>query len=237
MVSFFGQPLINLQLATLRQAGLNDIIVVGGYHADCLDIPGTQLVVNNRFAETNMVYSLFCAESMIDRNEDLIISYGDIVFEPKVLATLLNCNADLSIAVDRSWFNLWSERMDNPLSDAETLKLKGENKIIELGKKPETFDDIQGQYIGLIKVRSEKVDKFIHAWHSMDRNFLIEGKDFDNMYMTGFIQHLIDSGWDVRAAFIDNGWLEVDTVQDLENYEKMQAADRLKNYYNLQRID
>lgn len=30
-----------------------------------------------------------------------------------------------------------------------------------------------------------------------------------NMYMTSFIQYLIDSGWEVRAAFIDNGWVEV----------------------------
>ena len=36
------------------------------------------------------------------------------------------------------------------------------------------------------------------------------------MYMTSFLQHLIDSGWDVRAAFIENGWLEIDAPEDLE---------------------
>ena len=39
--------------------------------------------------------------------------------------------------------------------------------------------------------------------------------------MTSFIQILIDSGWEVRAALIKNGWLEVDTVEDLESYEKI----------------
>ena len=29
------------------------------------------------------------------------------------------------------------------------------------------------------------------------------------------IQHLIDSGWEARAALIDNGWAEVDCEVDL----------------------
>ena len=39
------------------------------------------------------------------------------------------------------------------------------------------------------------------------------------MYMTSLIQNLIDSGWHVQAALIHGGWLEVDSVEDLQSYE------------------
>ena len=54
--------------------------------------------------------------------------------------------------------------------------------------------------------------------HGADNGY--DGKDFDNMYMTSFVQYLVDSGWDVRAIPVDGGWLEIDSVDDLETYEK-----------------
>ena len=53
--------------------------------------------------------------------------------------------------------------------------------------------------------------------------------------MTDFIQYLIDSGWDTRAAFIDSGWLEVDTVEDLQCYERMNIAGNLKKLYDFEK--
>jgi hypothetical protein len=53
--------------------------------------------------------------------------------------------------------------------------------------------------------------------------------------MTSFIQYLIDSGWDIRAAFIDSGWLEVDTVEDLQCYERMNTAGNLKKLYDFEK--
>ena len=43
--------------------------------------------------------------------------------------------------------------MNNPLSDAETLKIDDNGNIFELGKKPNSFDEIEGQYIGIIKLK------------------------------------------------------------------------------------
>lgn len=39
------------------------------------------------------------------------------------------------------------------------------------------------------------------------------------MYMTSLIQNLIDNDWQVQAALINRGWLEVDSVEDLQAYE------------------
>ena len=121
--------------------------------------------------------------------------------------------------------------MNDPLEDAETLKLDSDGLVRELGKKPNSYEEIQGQYIGLIKVRSDHVKKLDEIYSSMDSKVLYDGKDYRNMYMTSFLQHLIDLGVPVRANPVNNGWLEVDTLQDLELYNKMFDEGSISNYY------
>lgn len=233
MVELAGKPLLHRQLKALRSAGIDNILLVGGYRADRLDAEGVRIAMNPRFAETNMVSTLFCAEDWMRPGEDLLIAYGDIVYEPKVLRSLMATDAPIVVSVDREWQRLWESRMEDPLSDAETLKLQDGNRVIELGKKPRSLAEIQGQYMGLIKVRGDAIEAFRRAWHELDRNGLYDGKDFDNMYMTSFIQHLIDAGHEVRAAFTDNGWIEVDTVEDLKHYERLHRTGELDRFVKL----
>ncbi len=215
MVELEGKPLLEHQLEVLRDAGIEDIHVVGGYRAEWLQRPDITLHINERFAQTNMVATLFAAESIMDGGEDLIIAYGDIVYEPRVLKPLLECDAPVCLTVDRAWRRYWEARMDDPLADAETLKLTDGNRVTELGKKPSSYEEIQGQYMGLVKVRADHVSQLPAVWRAMDRDATYDGKDYDNMYMTSFLQHLIDSGWETRAAFVENGWAEVDSENDL----------------------
>ena len=67
----------------------------------------------------------------------------------------------------------------------------------------------------------------------MDCNKEYDGKDFDNIYMTSFLQLLIDNGWKAKAVLVDNGWLEVDSVEDLEHYEKMAKDGKLDQFYKV----
>ncbi|AZD58045.1 NTP transferase domain-containing protein [Pseudomonas chlororaphis subsp. aurantiaca] len=233
LVELHGRPLLHRQLEVLRASGLTDIVLVGGYRADCLAGQGVEVLLNPRFAETNMVSTLFCAQEWMVAGEDLLIAYGDIIYEPSVLESLLNTDAPLAISVDRQWRRFWSIRMDDPLSDAETLKLDSDDCITELGKKPVDYSEVQGQYMGLVKVRGDHVAAFKEAWYAMDRTLVRDGKDFDNMYMTTFLQHLIDTQWTARAAFTDNGWLEVDTVDDLNQYHEMLKSGQLDSFIRL----
>ena len=51
--------------------------------------------------------------------------------------------------------------------------------------------------------------------------------------MTTFLQQLIDRGWDTVAVEVLNGWLEVDTVEDVLLYEKMYNDGTLSNYIEI----
>ncbi|ENM5791594.1 phosphocholine cytidylyltransferase family protein [Vibrio mimicus] len=223
MVELSGKPLLHHQLDIMYMLGIDnkDIALVGGYLQDKIIAPSIKQYRNENFAQTNMVETLFCAESFMEDDEDLLIVYGDIVYKLEVLQSLLNASGDVVITADLDWEKLWSLRMENPLDDAETFKTNSVGFVCQLGKKAKSKDEIQAQYIGLIKVSAGKIKDFINFYHTLERTKVYDGKNFENMYMTSFIQALIDNGWNVKPDFINNGWVEVDTVEELKLYERM----------------
>ena len=143
----------------MHECGIRDINLVTGYRADQLDYLRLPTAHNERFASTNMVHSLFCAEQLLD--DDVVVSYADIVYAPRVLESLLESTSDFSVVVDRDWLELWKLRMPDPLADAETMRVDVNGHITELGKKPTGYSDIQCQYIGLFKLSAAAAVGFL----------------------------------------------------------------------------
>jgi len=233
LVPLMGQSLLQRHVRTLKDAGINDIHIATGYRSDQIEKLGYNTSYNKHFDKTNMVESLFCAMDFIQKDGDMIIAYGDIVYQDNNLQALLECEDEIALMIDAKWRDLWSLRLENPLEDAETLKINAQGYVTELGKKPESYSQIEGQYTGLIKIRADKINDFVDFYQNLDRKALYDGKDFDNMYMTSFLQMLIDSGWQAKAVMVKSGWLEVDSVEDLQQYEDMQKQGKLKDFYEL----
>lgn len=222
LVELGGKSLLERNVETLEHANVDDQIVVTGYCADQIRNLGYDTVHNEVYDETEMVYSLFCAAEKFPINRDLLISYGDILYDQSVVEKLLVCDAPLCVVVDREWRKLWGSRFDNPLDDAETLRINDNDQITEIGSPPEDYDEIEGQYIGLIKVDNDYLGRFEEIYNELSDD------GTTSVEMTAFIQHLIEIGWPVQAVTIDGDWLEVDTISDLEFYENMleSGADR-----------
>jgi L-glutamine-phosphate cytidylyltransferase len=224
--------LLDRQLATLRECRVQDIVIATGYLAGMLERPGITCINNPLWAETNMVESLFCAEG--EFTDDIIVSYSDIVYEPRVLRALLDSRADISVVVDSRWRALWERRFVEPLSDAETLQLDDMGDIVEIGQKPQSFDQIEAQYIGLMRFRGNGVAALRNGYASMreaDRPWK-KTRPVEGAYMTDLLSELILSGHRVHAVPIDAGWLEVDTVRDYELYASMFADGSITDFFD-----
>ena len=189
LLSIQGKTLLQRQINSLKVAGIKDILVVGGYRASLIKKSGYNCIVNSRYESTNMVASLFTASSFFELGGDLIISYGDIIYQNNNLDKVLACKDEIGIMVDLNWRSYWDLRFSDPLSDAETLIMDSNGYVTELGKKPDSFKFIQGQYTGLVKVREDKISKFVDFYKLLDRNEAYDGKDFSNMYMTSFCKN------------------------------------------------
>ncbi|WP_178917755.1 NTP transferase domain-containing protein [Natronomonas gomsonensis] len=230
LVELDGVSLLERNVETLRDCGVTDQIVVTGYCADQIQELGYDTEHNPVYDKTDMVYSLFCAQDMFPEDRDLLISYGDIIYEQKVVEALLESDAGVSVIVDRQWKDLWDARFEDPLEDAETLRLRENNRIKDIGNTPDTSSEIQGQYIGLIKIRADQIGPFAEKYNQLAEK---DGAEYASVEMTHFIQRMIDDGWDVRAVPVDGGWLEIDTVEDLEMYQNLYSDGELNRYIDL----
>ncbi len=231
MVEFQNKTIIDHIVETMNRSDVNNISIVSGYKSEVLQNhlkdKNIKFYYNSEYATTNMVSSLFTAES--EMNDDVIISYADIIYKEEILNRLIQSKAGISVVVDKKWFDLWKIRMENPLDDAETMKIDGEGNIVELGKKPKSLDEIGGQYIGLIKIRKDLFPKVIEYYKNLDKEGRYDGKKFEQMYMTTFLQLMIDNLEKIKAVEISGGWIEIDSVEDLENYK---ASPEIATYFN-----
>lgn len=223
LVEVDGKSLLDRQLAVLASEGVDSVLMIGGYCAEMLQRPGVGLRLNPRYFETNMVWTLFSAED--DLEGDILICYGDIVYSREILQAILQSDADISVTIDLEWESYWRARNEDPLDDAETLKMHPDGRIYEIGKKPVSLVDIEGQYMGLIKLSANGVGILKSAFHEAKASGNLMGKSVEKAYMTDLLQAIINAGHTVTSVPIRAGWVEVDTVSDLQSDVTRQRLD------------
>lgn len=213
LVEVEGRSLLDRQLAVLAAEEVRSIVLIGGYRVEMLKRPGVDIRINPRYAETNMVWTLFCAED--DLEGDVLLCYGDIVYSQEILHALLQSKADIAVAIDQGWEAYWRARNENPLDDAETLKLAADGRILEIGQKPKSLAEIEGQYMGLMKFSANGLQLLKQTFHDAKTAGTLCGKPLEKAYMTDLLQAMIDLDIRLDAVTVNGGWVEVDTVEDL----------------------
>lgn len=216
MCEFNGRSLLNRCMESLAQAGIqrDDIGIVTGYRSELFDLPDITLFHNANWENTNMFCSLLEAEAWLQQ-EPCIVCYSDIVFSPKAIEALVLCQSPLALTYYTGFWELWCARMEDPLSDLETFKLDADGKLLEIGKKPQSRSDIQGQYMGLIRFTPE-------SWKWVRETIQKPlPKPVQKLDMTTLLQGMLDQGHPIQTIATDDLWLECDTQQDIEVYEKL----------------
>lgn len=211
-LTLWGKPLIQWQIEALRGAGIEEIAIVTGYRSERLQFNGITNFHNPSWAETNMVCSLQKASSWLDSGA-CIIAYSDIFYSIQAILALMNDhNATISVAYTTHFWELWSQRFSNPLNDLETFKLNEERIITEIGRKPETAEEIEGQFAGLLKVEPD-------SWCWI-KQFLSEQNEsvVSRLDITSLLSALIEGHIKIAGVPIDDTWLEVDNPTDLTLY-------------------
>lgn len=87
--------ILSRQLKLIVAAGIKDVVMTTGYfdeflvqYCNSLNLPLNFTFVNNPlYAETNYIYSIYCAREYLD--DDILLMHGDLVFEYSVLEDLL----------------------------------------------------------------------------------------------------------------------------------------------------
>jgi choline kinase len=218
LVALRGQCLLDRQLGALRAAGIGEIGIVTGYRRELIAAhvqgQGVSEFHNARWAETNMVSSLEAADPWL-ASEPCIVSYSDIFYESSAVEALMRSPAALAVTYDPHWLELWQRRFADPLVDAETFRLRPDGSLAEIGRKPDSVAEVQGQYMGLLRFTPA-------GWAEVRRiRAALAPEVRDKAHMTGTLQAVIAEGRvPVHAVAYEQEWGEIDSADDLAVHER-----------------
>jgi len=107
LVEVADRALLDRALAALEAVGIEELVLVTGYREDVLrdflerrrSRVRVRCVRNDVYASTNNAYSLWTAREAVPGG--FVLLDGDLLFEPRVLTTVLETRGDAVLAVER----------------------------------------------------------------------------------------------------------------------------------------
>jgi len=231
MVEVNNKPLIKRQIDTLRTAGISNISIVTGYKSETINYDNIKYYHNENYERTNMIESLMCAENEFD--QDLIITYGDLIYTEYLLKKLIESQHLVSICVDSDWKNYWFYRYGQTEIDLETLTIDN-NMIVELGSPTNSSKGLHNRYVGVIKLSFKMIPHIISIYNmkkKLNEKWIKSGQPFLNGYMTDLLNELIINGIMVNPVMVNKQWLEIDTSRDYDNIVRDYNNGNLSKYY------
>lgn len=234
MVSFLGKPILQYITNFLnKEEKITEIVVLRGYKYNQVNLKG--LEYKNILNSKNMVDTLFKADSEL--NGEILIVYGDVIMDRQTIKTLTNSPKDISVLIDKNWYRYYNTRFKDAYEDAESCIVNDRGLILNIGDKNPSKEDLMGQYVGGIKLSQKGCDIFKTFYTNLKKEYQgrkwIRDRFFEEMYMTDFLQGLINSGFEVNAVECNNGWLEFDSESDIECYEHLYEENKLNEFINL----
>lgn len=152
LVEIGGRPLILHQLEALADHGIGPVLCVLGFHADDVQqVVGSrsEIVLNERFAETNSLYSLWLAREWV--KGPFVLLNSDLFFDPKILDRLLEEPGNV-LAYDST-----SSR-----GREQTKVAIKQRKVIDIGKDVPVAS-ASGESLGLLKFEREGAEAMMRV--------------------------------------------------------------------------
>ncbi len=216
LVELAGRSLLDYQLAALRAAGIEQVALVTGYRREQLSGRTEREFHNPRWQDTGILASLMCAAEWLDGG-DCIVSYSDIFYPASFVRHLAQERRGLAMAYDPKGLELWTHRFADPLSDAESLVVREDGTLVEIGAKRPEPARVQGQYIGLVRTSPT-------AWrHAIATVQEADPAAMDRLDITGLLSALIRRHVPVYGVPVTGVWGEVDNERDLHVYRELHA--------------
>jgi len=224
MLDTGGKTILQRQIETFHQCGIEEIIVIRGYKKEVINYTGVGYVYNQNYRRNNILESLMYAESHMDG--EFITSYSDILFRRSVVERLLASKTDISIVVDIAWKSHYKNRFQHPAEEAEKV-IVSDNRVTTIAKVVNS-NEAYGEFIGLAKFSNAGAEILRTNYKRVVEQFgdtpFHTAASVEKAYLTDMLQELIDKGYAVSNVDIKGQWMEIDTAEDLNKANKEWAS-------------
>ena len=224
LIDINGKSILERQILSFKKFGINNIVIIRGPHREKFSFDDVKYVNDDDYENHNLLGSLMAAEDEL--NEDVIISYGDIVFDEIILEQILAFSGNAGLAIDYNWEKNYSEKSKELLGKVSVVTIEN-NSISNIGYY-ENIDknpgSILGEFIGIMKLSPQSANYFVTKYNELKRNH--DGKFHDSpsinfAIITDMINELLQHGIKFTPIKISGKWYEIDTPEDLEAAKKL----------------
>ena len=218
-----GKSILERQISLLRQHEIHEIFVVTGYQREKHTLKDIEYIFNPRYAETEQLVSMMVARTKI--SDDVLVIFGDIVFDGQILQQILVSNDDIAMAIDLNWEKSYNEGLCNshPLDEPVLINQK---KILRISyKQADTMIENQtvGEFLGLLKLSANGSRTIIKKYEELEKSHVGRFHDANSLEkakLADILQELIDSKIEISFIAVNGKWCEIDTPKDLERARK-----------------
>jgi choline kinase len=212
LVEVNSKPIIQYQLESYLEAGINKINIVVGYKGEKIEgfieqKYGKQkglinIIWNHDYAKTNNMYSLFLALKEI-KATGFILSNADVVIKKDMVKKILNNNIESGIAYQSKNYN----------DESMKVSIDGHNYITHISKQILEVNSA-GTSIDFYKVAGEAKESLENEIYRTIK----EKKDLNSwteVAIDNILKYKFFKGIDIGNEF----WYEIDNHEDLRNAE------------------
>jgi len=213
-----GKSILKRQIELFHKFGIEDIIIVRGPHKEKFHLNDVRYIEDTDYLHGEQTSSL-----MFARNEiigDVIISFGDIIFDESILKQLLESNDEVVLCTDQNWQKSYEQRTDVSQKFSDFVALKNK-QIIKFFKNSDDIIEKNSivEFIGLMKLSKIGSEKIIKIYNYLEKNHVGEfhyASSFKKAKIIDLLEELRLKNMNIKTKNIDGVWCEIDTPQDLE---------------------
>ena len=235
LIDINGQSILERQISVFKKLGISDITVIIGPHAEKFTFKNISFIQDKNYLEHDILSSLMLARSIM--HDDIIISYGDVIFDEHVLQSLINFKGSIGLGIDLNWEKNYDGKEQELKQEASTIQIKNNvcTKIVdgrELSKskikddsKPSNHKKQKlGEFVGLIRLSKQGPIIFVKRYEELINSHIgsfHEAPSVSQAYFTDMLQELIDNDIEILPIPVQGKWCEIDTIDDLKRAENM----------------
>lgn len=214
MVPIRGLPILAHIMDAYNTVGIKDIKVVRGYKKEAVNLPHLTYVDNDDFSVTGELDSLAKAlQANGHQDQDLIISYGDVLFNSYIPQALLQEKEDFVIFVDSDWQEKTSyTRLGGFAECSAPNSRKAFNTDIylkQLGIDIQA-DQIHGVWMGFLKVSASGASQLQELLAT-----LLAVSENRKAGMAMLFQELLKQQQPIRVLYTVGHWLDINNLDDV----------------------
>jgi len=210
-----GMSILERLISNLSQHGFKRLVVVTGHLENHIrEFLGTQAggikieyIFSPLYKTTNNIYSLWMARKII--NEPFLLLESDLVFDESLLDDMLYPDRIASAKMQP-----WMDGACVTINHAHQVKAF-------LAGDEDSFGEIKYKTVNIYSISG-------NSWHEIIKRLdkhISDGK-VNDYYETVFAEMIADGSLSFEnVSFDGKPWYEIDTVEDLEEAEKLFFAD------------